>query len=73
MDGYLFDVQELNIEDKFGIGWNSRHRLFSIGKMSWDSESSLTADSHAGDTNVPALDYFTCSNLEGERLSGFIS
>lgn len=73
MDGYLFDAQELNVEDEFGVGGNVRKRFLSIGKMSWDSESSLTADSHAGDTDVPALDYFTRSNLEGERLSGFIS
>ena len=37
--------------------------------MRWNSDTSLTSNGHALNTNVPSLDDFTAAKLELERLS----
>lgn len=65
----LLDLEELNVEDKLGVGGNAGEGLLAVCKRRRDGDTTLTTDSHAGDTDVPTLDDLALSELEGERLA----
>lgn len=65
----LFDGEKLDIEDQLAVGRNAGELLAAIGKVGGDCQATLATDSHAGDTNVPALDDLASAGLEAERLA----
>lgn len=66
---HSLDLKKFDIEDQRAIGGNARKATGAVGKMSGDSETALTTNSHANNTNVPALDHLSLASLEGERLT----
>lgn len=66
---HSLDLKKFDIEDQCAIGGNARKATGAVGKMSGDSETALTTNSHANNTNVPALDHLSLASLEGERLA----
>ena len=69
MSSSLLDLEELDVEDKLRVGRNAGESLLAVCERRRDGDATLTTDSHAGDTNVPALDDLATSELEGERLA----
>ena len=68
--GPLVDRDTLDVEDQVRVGGNVRgSTLLSIGHAGRDGKAALTTGSHASDTDVPALDDLTDTELEGERLT----
>lgn len=65
----LFNFQQLDVENKCGIGGNTRQGLLSVCKAGGNSDTALTTGSHAGDTNIPAFDDFSFAELECEGLA----
>lgn len=63
----LLDLQKLDIEDERAIRGDTGDALASVCKVGGDCETTLTADRHAHDTDVPALDDLALTDLEGER------
>lgn len=53
---FLSNRQELDVEDQVGVAWNWAGTLFAVSEMCGNGDSSLTASSHASDTDVPTLD-----------------
>lgn len=68
----LVNFKELDVENQSAIGWNSRQCLLAIGKIGWDSDSSLAANGHASDTNIPTLDDLASAKFEREGLSTLV-
>lgn len=62
----LADAQELDVEDESAVGGNPVVLLASVRVLGRDSESALTTDLHVGETNLPALDNLSLSELERE-------
>lgn len=65
----LFDLQQLDIEDQLGVGWDAGNALLAVREMRRDRDAALATDGHAGDTDIPALDDLALAQLESERLS----
>lgn len=65
----LLDLQKLNIEDELGVAGDSGESLLAVGELRRNGDTTLTTGGHAGNTNVPALDDLTLTQLEGERLA----
>ena len=65
----LFDLQKLNIEDELGVAGDAGESLLAVGELRRNGDTTLTTGGHAGNTNVPALDDLTLTQLEGERLA----
>lgn len=65
----LFDLKELDIEDHLRVGRDSRKSLLAVCEMRRDRNAALTTDSHAGNTDVPALNDLALAELEAERLA----
>lgn len=65
----LFDLEELHIEDQLRVTGDTGESLLAVGEVRRDGDAALTTDSHAGDTDIPALDDLTLAELEGERLA----
>lgn len=65
----LFDLEELDIEDQLRVTGDTGESLLAVGKVRRDGDTALTTDSHAGDTDIPALDDLTLAELEVERLA----
>jgi hypothetical protein len=62
----LFDGNELQVEDKLRIGGNAGHGFVAVCKLGWNGDTSLTADSHALDANIPTFDDAAVTNLKAE-------
>jgi len=67
--GCLFHGEKLDVKDESGVLGNTRQVLRAICKRSRDSESALTSDLHANNTQIPALDNFTASKAKVKRLA----
>ena len=65
----LFDLKELDIEDHLRVGWDSGKGLLSVCEMRRNRNAALTTDSHAGNTDIPALNDLALAELEAERLA----
>ena len=65
----LFDLKELDIEDHLRVGGNSGKSLLSVCEMRRDRNAALTTDSHAGNTDIPALNDLALAELEAEWLA----
>jgi hypothetical protein len=66
----LVDRNALDVEDQVRVGGNVRgSTLLAVGHGSGNSKATLTASSHASDTDVPALDDLADTELECERLA----
>jgi len=62
----LFDGNELQVEDEFRVCGNAGHGFVAVCKLGRNGDASFTADSHALDTNIPALDDATVTELKAE-------
>ena len=62
----LFDGNELQVEDKLRIGGNTGHGFVAVCKLGRNGDTSLTADSHALDANVPTFDDAAVANFKAE-------
>lgn len=69
MSRNLLDLEELDIKDELGVGGDAGESLLAVCEGGRDGDTTLTTDSHAGDTNVPTLDNLTLAELEGEGLA----
>jgi hypothetical protein len=66
----LADRDALDVEDQVRVGGNVRgSTTLAVRKSGGDGEATLATGRHAGDTDVPALDDLTDTELEGERLA----
>jgi hypothetical protein len=66
----LADRDALDVEDQVRVGGNVRgSTALAVRKSGGDSEATLATGGHASDTDVPALDDLTDTELEGERLA----
>jgi len=65
----LFDGEKLDIEDQLAVGRNAGELLAAIGKVGGDRQATLAADSHTGDTDVPAFNDLASAGLEAERFA----
>lgn len=63
------DLEELDIEDQCAVTGDAGHATGAVGKVSRDGQTTLAADGHADNTNIPALDDLALTGLEGERLA----
>lgn len=67
---HLSDRNALDIEDQVRVGRNVRgSTLLAVSHRGGDSKTTLTASSHASDTDVPALDHLADTELEREWLA----
>ena len=64
--------QQLDIKFQRRIGGYARHGFRTIGQVSRDFYTALATDGHAGYTDIPALDHFAGTELEGERCALFV-
>lgn len=62
----LDDVKKLDVEDEVGVGWDTAGAFAAVGELCGYSDSTLTADGHAGNAAVPALDHFAAAESKGE-------
>ena len=70
---YLFDTQTLDIKDQLRIRRNVRRRAFlPVPKIAGDRDASFTAHTQSSNANVPTLDHISSTQLECERLAGFV-
>lgn len=69
MSRNLLNLEELDIKDELGVGGDAGESLLAVCEGGRDGDTTLTTDSHAGDTNVPTLDDLTLAELEGEGLA----
>jgi hypothetical protein len=70
LDDHLFDGDHLDFENKVRVGRNVRRSsLLAVAEMGGNGNLALTANLHAGNTNVPALDDLADTELEGEGRS----
>jgi hypothetical protein len=66
----LADRDALDVEDQVRVGGNVRgSTTLAVRKSGGDGEATLATGRHASDTDVPALDDLTDTELEGERLA----
>lgn len=65
----LFDLKEFNVEDQLRVGRNAGKSLLAVRQVRRNRDTTLTTDSHASNTNIPALDDLTLAKLECERLA----
>ncbi len=72
MAGHLVYLKHLDVEYQGRIRWDSRKGFAAVGQASRDGYSSLAADRHACDANVPALNDFTGAEGEGEGFALFV-
>ena len=63
----LLDLQQLDVEDEGAVGRDAGEGFAAIGGRGGNRQATLAADSHAEDTDIPALDDLTLADLEGER------
>jgi hypothetical protein len=66
----LVDLDDLDVEDKGGTArdvWGSA--TGTVGVVGGNGDPALSANGHAGDTDVPALDDLAGAKLEGEGLA----
>ena len=66
---HLFDLKELDVEDQLRVTRDAGKSLLAVGEMGRDRDATLSTDSHASNTDVPALDDFALTELEAERLA----
>ena len=59
----------LTIEAQGGVGRNAGDGLVSVAHAGGDGDATLTANPHANETDVPALDDLAFAEAEGKRLS----
>lgn len=69
MSFFLLDLEKLDVEDQGAIRGNAVKTLVSVGHVGGDGKAALAANRHAENTDIPALDDLTLSDLEGERLA----
>lgn len=66
----LVDRDTLDVKDQVGVGWDVRRSTpLSVCHGGGNGKTTLTTGSDASDTNIPALDNFPNTELEGERLA----
>lgn len=66
---HLFDLKELDVEDQLRVARDAGKSLLAVGEMGRDRDATLSTDSHASNTDVPALDDFALTELEAERFT----
>ena len=70
---YLLDFKHLEIKDELRVGRNIRRRsLFAVAQVSWDGDTTLATDCHAGYAYVPAFDDGAVADGEGEGFAFFV-
>lgn len=65
----LLDLEQLDVELQGAVGGDAGKTLGAVGKAGGDGQTTLAADSHALDADVPALDDLALASLEGEGLA----
>lgn len=65
----LVQRDELEVEGELRVWWDAGQLLASVGVLCWHNDASLRTDTHALDTDVPALDDIAVTELELERLA----
>ena len=65
----LLDFQQLDVEDKSAVRWDSRKCFAAVSKLCGNGKSSLAANLHASNTNIPPLDDLAFAKLEREWLA----
>jgi hypothetical protein len=63
------NLQQLKVECELRVTWDTGHALAAVCKVCWDHDSSLAANGHSLDTDVPSFDDFTGAKLEAEWLA----
>jgi hypothetical protein len=72
MRSTLFDFQQLDVEDKLGVTWDTRDALLSVGKMGGNGNTALATCSHTSNADIPTFDNLAFAKLECERLALFV-
>lgn len=65
----LFDLKDLQVEDQFRVGWDTRKSLLAVCEMRRDSDTTFSANSHTLDANFPALDDLSLTELESKGFA----
>lgn len=65
--GYSLDLQQLDVKDQSTVAGDAGHALAAVRLAGGNGQATLTADSHALDTDVPAVNDLALAQLEGER------
>ena len=68
-DARLLDLKKLDVEDEGAVAGDAGEGLAAVRHAGGDSKAPLSADGHAEDADVPALDDLALANLEAERLA----
>ena len=63
------DVDKLDVKDECRVLGNAGDILAAICVLCWNGETTFAANSHALNTNVPALDHLSGAELERERFA----
>ena len=66
--GNAGDGDELRFEDEHRVGGNRTHSPTSVSHLRLDGELSLVANTHVGQTLVPALDDLALAEVEAQWL-----
>lgn len=61
------DLEKLNVEDQLAVGWDAGDALAAVGEVGRNRQTTLAADGHASNADIPALDNLALTQLEGER------
>lgn len=65
----LFDLKDLQVENQFRVGRDTRKSLLAVCEMRRNSDTTFSANSHALNTNFPALDDLSLTELESEGFA----
>ena len=63
------NLKQLNVEDQRTVCRDAGHATRAIGQVRRHGQATLTANGHAGNTNLPALDDLALPDLEGEGFT----
>jgi hypothetical protein len=68
----LLDLQQFDVEDEGAVRGDARKGLAAVCEVCGDGQSSLSTNGHASNTDIPALDDLTSSELEHEWLTRLV-
>src|SRR5262245_60040287 len=63
----LPDAYEPDVEDERRVGGNAADGLIAVAEAGRNDQPSLSADAHADDALIPALDHLAAAERERER------
>lgn len=66
------NIDQLRLKDQHRVRRNRSHTLTAITPVRLDCERPLFTRAHVEKTLIPALDYLTLADVEGERLAAVV-